>query len=69
MVSMLVGIRLMPHTALAATAAEEGLISADDPLVEPKFYLSPGVEGWIGDYLTRVCSEHPNWSCAQSFPQ
>jgi radical SAM superfamily enzyme YgiQ (UPF0313 family) len=66
MVNMLVGIRLMPHTALAATAAEQGLISADDPLMEPRFYLSPGVEGWIGEYLTRVCSEHPNWTCSLS---
>lgn len=63
MVNLFVGIRLMPHTALAATAVQQGLISADDPLMEPKFYLSPGVEGWIGDYLARVCSEHPNWIC------
>jgi len=65
-VNMLVGIRLMPQTALAATAVEEGLISADDPLMEPRFYLSPGVEGWIGDYVARVCAEHPNWTCGLS---
>jgi len=59
-----VGIRLMPHTRLADLAVKEGLISADDPLMEPKFYLSPHLEGWIEGYLTELCSERPGWTVA-----
>jgi radical SAM superfamily enzyme YgiQ (UPF0313 family) len=61
MVSFCVGIRLMPHTALFDIAVREGVISADDSLMEPKFYLSPDVEGWIEDYLREVCDQHPTW--------
>jgi hypothetical protein len=61
MVSFCVGIRLMPHTALFDIAVREGVISADDSLMEPKFYISPDVEGWIEDYLREVCAQHPSW--------
>jgi radical SAM superfamily enzyme YgiQ (UPF0313 family) len=64
-----VGVRIMPGTALAAAAVREGVISADDPLLEPKFYLSPGVEGWIEDYLSDLCSDRPNWTSSRSQPQ
>ena len=55
------GIRILPNTALAEMAVEQRLISADDPLMEPKYYLSPGVEGWARGYLNEVCAEHENW--------
>ena len=56
------GIRILPHTALAEMAVEQHLISSDDPLMEPKYYLSPGVEGWARDYLEEACAERSNWS-------
>lgn len=59
-----VGIRLMPNTALRDIAVKEGVISADDPLMEPKFYISAGVKDWITDYLRDVCLKHPNWTVA-----
>jgi radical SAM superfamily enzyme YgiQ (UPF0313 family) len=59
-----VGIRLMPHTQLADVARQEGVISADDPLMEPKFYLSPHLEGWIEGYLTEICFQRPGWTVA-----
>jgi radical SAM superfamily enzyme YgiQ (UPF0313 family) len=62
MVSFALGIRILPNTALAEMAVEQGLIAADDPLMEPKFYLSPGVEGWAVDYLKKACAERGNWS-------
>ena len=62
LVSFALGIRLLPNTALAEMAVEQRLIAADDPLMEPKFYLSPGVEGWARDYLEAACAEHDNWS-------
>jgi radical SAM superfamily enzyme YgiQ (UPF0313 family) len=45
MVDFCLGIRLMPHTALFEIAVREGVVSADDPLMEPKFYVSPQIEG------------------------
>ncbi len=68
LVDFCVGIRLMPHTALRDIAVEEGVISADDPLMEPRFYLSPRVKDWIVEYLLEACSGHPNWTVAHTEP-
>jgi radical SAM superfamily enzyme YgiQ (UPF0313 family) len=64
MVDFCLGIRLMPHTALLEIAVREGVVSADDPLMEPKFYISPEIEDWIEDYLEEICAQRPNWSVA-----
>ena len=61
MVDLCVGIRLMPHTALFEIAVREGVISADDPLMEPSFYISPLIEDWIEDYLTEICSKNKSY--------
>jgi radical SAM superfamily enzyme YgiQ (UPF0313 family) len=42
-----VGIRIYPGTPLARRAVEEGVISEDDDLLFPRFYLAPGLEPWI----------------------
>ncbi len=68
MLDFCVGIRLMPGTALRDIAVNEGVIRADDPLMEPKFYISADVKDWVADYLTGVCSEHPNWTVAHNQP-
>jgi radical SAM superfamily enzyme YgiQ (UPF0313 family) len=46
-----VGIRLYPGTPLAAHAVAEGVIAAGDDLLEPRFYLAPGLEPWIHERL------------------
>jgi len=61
LVSFCIGIRLMPRTALFDIAVEEGVISADDPLMEPKFYTSPLIEDWIEPYLRDRCADRENW--------
>jgi radical SAM superfamily enzyme YgiQ (UPF0313 family) len=61
MVDLTTGIRLMPGTDLARIAVREGVIRADDPLLEPKFYISDDIKDWIEDYLSEVCSRHPGW--------
>lgn len=61
MVDLCVGIRLMPHTALLEIAVGEGVISADDPLMEPRFYISPLIEDWIEDYLKELCSKNKSY--------
>jgi radical SAM superfamily enzyme YgiQ (UPF0313 family) len=69
MVDFCVGIRLMPHTRLFEMAAREGVVSADDPLMEPRFYISPQIEGWIEGYLEELCASHPTWSLAWALTQ
>lgn len=69
MVDFCVGIRLMPHTALTALAVREGVIAAEDPLMEPRFYLSRDIAAWIEDYLEAACDRHPNWTTGRKPPQ
>jgi radical SAM superfamily enzyme YgiQ (UPF0313 family) len=38
-----VGIRIYPGTALARAAVRDGVIAADDDLLRPRFYLTPGL--------------------------
>lgn len=56
------GIRLMPHSDLFDIAVSEGVVAANDPLMEPRFYISSEIRGWIKDYLIKECRGHKNWS-------
>lgn len=58
--SLNVGIRILPNTSLRDMAVAEGVIAADDTLMEPRFYLSPGVEGWIEARLEAYCDQRPH---------
>lgn len=55
------GIRVYPGTPLAAMAVDEGLISPDDGLLTPAFYVSDrlgeGLYELAGEYFER----HPDW--------
>lgn len=42
-----VGIRIYPGTPLARRALEEGLLRPEESLLQPTFYLGPGLEPWI----------------------
>ncbi len=63
-----VGIRIMPNTDMREIAVREGIISPDDPLMEPKFYCSAEIKDWIEDYLRQACSRHTNWTLAHTEP-
>ncbi len=65
MLDFCVGMRLMPHSPLFDIAVQERVISADDPLMEPKFYISPEIQDWIKDYLAQVCARHEKWDVKQ----
>jgi radical SAM superfamily enzyme YgiQ (UPF0313 family) len=56
-----IGIRIYPGTELALRAVEEGVISSSDSLLEPRFYIAPGLE----DPGRRMASEwvlsRPGW--------
>jgi radical SAM superfamily enzyme YgiQ (UPF0313 family) len=45
------GIRVYPGTPLHRTALAEGVVRPDEDLLRPRFYLAPGLEGWVDDLL------------------
>jgi len=47
------GIRILPDTPLARLAVRENLVAADDGMLKPVYYISPGVErSWLENTLT-----------------
>ncbi len=47
-----VGIRIYPGTPLARIAIEQGIIESEKGLLQPRFYLAPGLEPWIHGRVT-----------------
>ena len=61
-VYLTVGLRIYPGTRLAAIAAAEGVVAPDDPLLAPRFYLSPALP--LGPALARLrgfAAAHPRF--------
>lgn len=56
-----IGIRIYPHTTLARTAADEGLILPEDDLLFPRFYVVPGLKDWLYDTVCRQMAKRRNW--------
>lgn len=47
------GIRILPHTPLAKIAEKEGLIKKGEDLLEPVYYIAPGInQKWLEEILT-----------------
>jgi radical SAM superfamily enzyme YgiQ (UPF0313 family) len=61
MVNLTVGIRIHPGLPLHRRALAEGVVSPEDNLLWPHFYLEPAVKDWIWGYLEEVTARHPNW--------
>jgi len=57
-----IGIRIYPHTALAQTAVADGLISPDDDLLLPKFYMVPGLEARLRETVATWMKTRPHWT-------
>ena len=55
------GIRIYPYTDLARTAIKEGVIAPDDDLLFPKFYMAPGLGGWLRSTVSVWADGRPNW--------
>jgi len=55
------GIRIYPNTCLAKTALNEGMITAQDDLLFPKFYIVRGLEDWLRELVSQCMAERPNW--------
>ena len=56
------GVRIYPHTALAQKAVDEGLVSPDDDLLYPRFYLAKGLENWLEETLKAWMDKRPHWT-------
>ncbi len=61
MVNLKAGIRIHPDTPLHQRALAEGLVEPADDLLWPRYYLAPGLQDWIGDYLEQLTARRPNW--------
>jgi len=49
------GIRILPDTALARTAIKQGIISPDQELLEPVYYIAPGIDKqWLKNTLNNA---------------
>ncbi|MBI2877229.1 MAG: radical SAM protein [Candidatus Tectomicrobia bacterium] len=55
------GVRILPNTGMEAYARQRGIVSSDEELLFPKFYLSPEVEGWLEERLVRLSESDPHW--------
>jgi hypothetical protein len=56
-----VGIRIYPNTPLAERAVSDGIINRNDDLLQPKFYVAPGLEGALSEMVERWIKTRPNW--------
>lgn len=56
-----VGIRIYPYTKLARIAVEEGLITAEDNLLRPRFYCVKDLEVWLLQTAAERAEKHPSW--------
>ncbi len=54
-----IGIRIYPDTQLAETARQQGVISSEDNLLYPHFYLSQGLEDWLPEQLKEWQASRP----------
>lgn len=60
-VKVTTGIRIYPHTVLARIALADGVISENDDLLQPRFYLAEGLEDWLPDTVHSWLAQRPNW--------
>jgi radical SAM superfamily enzyme YgiQ (UPF0313 family) len=55
------GIRILPGTGMVEIARRDGQIEADDPLIEPRFYVSPLLGDALIDRIDAYARQQPNW--------
>jgi radical SAM superfamily enzyme YgiQ (UPF0313 family) len=56
-----IGIRIYPYTTLAKVAVDEGVISPDDNLLLPRFYMVKGLDDWLHETVRVWMSDRPHW--------
>ncbi len=61
LMKLTLGIRIYPNTPLAKTAVEDGIITPDQNLLFPAFYMVPELENWLRKTIKKWVDENPNW--------
>jgi radical SAM superfamily enzyme YgiQ (UPF0313 family) len=56
-----IGIRIYPDTGLARRAIQDGIVSADEDLLSPRFYMVPGLGEPLRQLVEKWMSQRPNW--------
>ena len=56
-----IGIRIYPDTALAKIAVADGLITPEDNLLFPRFYIVQELEGWLRETVNTWMEKQPGW--------
>jgi hypothetical protein len=70
MLKVSVGSRLYPPTPLARQAAEEGVVSPEDDLLLPRFYIRPGFLQLLGVLISEmVISDRSGWKVSHGADQ
>lgn len=62
MVKVTVGVRIYPFTELAGIAVKEGVVAAEEDLLEPRFYIAPGLEEWLREKVRNWMADRPRWT-------
>jgi radical SAM superfamily enzyme YgiQ (UPF0313 family) len=55
------GIRILPGTGMVEVARRDGQLDPDDPLIEPRFYVSPALGDALIDRIDAYARQQPNW--------
>lgn len=58
---MTLGIRIYPGTALARRALLEGLVTRNDHLLFPKFYMVKEMQVWLAETVSQWMAGRSNW--------
>ena len=56
-----IGLRIYPYTALEKTAREEGVVSAEDDLLFPRFYCVKEIRNWLNETVRTQLAGRPGW--------
>jgi radical SAM superfamily enzyme YgiQ (UPF0313 family) len=62
MLKITIGIRIYPGTDLAKAAFRDSLVSPEDDLLFPRFYIVREIEGWIRETVSAWMSCRPHWT-------
>ena len=57
----MLGIRIYPGTEMERIALSQGVIRKDSSLIYPHFYISPALEGRLGDIIREKALERKRW--------
>ncbi len=56
------GSRVLPNTAAAEKAVDEGMVESESDLIRPVFYISEEVRDWLPDRLKEEAASRPRWN-------